>query len=267
MALVYCAEASNDAYVPGPSGEPSDLVLRQTADPSRGFAWKGQEDYDRVGAAVLADVRAKLESVCALERIELAPPPGAPPRAPRASVFRSRGARAHAGPLLLLVCGKEPGGAAGVWGRSLCINDSTRTGAMFDYVLRARALGWAVVVADPNVSDERAAAAAAATAAAAVAADADAAPTRAPAEEPVVPGSETPHAHVTALWAQEIAPARASVVLVVAHSYGAPATVAALKTLDAAQAARLGALALTDGFFQSGAATSCASCRRPRAAA
>ena len=42
------------AYVPGPSGEPSDLVLRQTADPSRGFAWKGQEDYDRVGAAVLA---------------------------------------------------------------------------------------------------------------------------------------------------------------------------------------------------------------------
>ena len=50
----------------------------------------------------------------------------------------------HVGPLLLLVCGSAPGGAAGVWGRSLCINASLHEGAMFDYIFRAQELGWAV---------------------------------------------------------------------------------------------------------------------------
>ena len=30
------------AYIKGPSGDPSDWVLRQTADTSKGFEWKGQ---------------------------------------------------------------------------------------------------------------------------------------------------------------------------------------------------------------------------------
>ena len=39
-------------YVAGPSGDTNDFVLRQTADLSNGFAWKGQDNYDKVGAAV-----------------------------------------------------------------------------------------------------------------------------------------------------------------------------------------------------------------------
>ena len=45
-------------FVAGPSGDPSDLVLRQLADKAAGFAWKGQEDYDAVGAAVTAHLQA-----------------------------------------------------------------------------------------------------------------------------------------------------------------------------------------------------------------
>ena len=45
-------------FVAGPSGDPSDLVLRQLTDKAVGFAWKGQEDYDAVGAAVTAAVQA-----------------------------------------------------------------------------------------------------------------------------------------------------------------------------------------------------------------
>ena len=39
-------------FVAGPSGDPDDLVLRQLADNAVGFTWRGQEDYDAVGAAV-----------------------------------------------------------------------------------------------------------------------------------------------------------------------------------------------------------------------
>ena len=56
---------------PGPSGEPSDLVLRQTADPSRGFAWKGQEDYDRVAVACAAYCKSRLEVHCRLAPVAM----------------------------------------------------------------------------------------------------------------------------------------------------------------------------------------------------
>ena len=48
----------------------------------------------------------------------------------RVQAFATPGLHAHCGPVLLLVCGSTPGGNCGVWGRSLCINDSTLQGAM-----------------------------------------------------------------------------------------------------------------------------------------
>ena len=41
------------AFVPGPSGAASDWVLRSKDNPSKGFAWRGQEDSDLVGAALI----------------------------------------------------------------------------------------------------------------------------------------------------------------------------------------------------------------------
>ena len=104
-------------FVAGPSGDPDDLVLRQLADKAVGFTWRGQEDYDAVGAAVTAHMQHLLASpLCGLEAVRL--PEGV-------TVWASPGLQAHAGPVLLLVAGMAPGGAAGVWGRSLCINEST----------------------------------------------------------------------------------------------------------------------------------------------
>ena len=123
-------------FVAGPSGDPDDLVLRQLADKAVGFTWRGQEDYDAVGAAVTAHMQHLLASpLCGLEAVRL--PEGV-------TVWASPGLQAHAGPVLLLVAGMAPGGAAGVWGRSLCINESTRQGAMFTCIRRAQAEGWAV---------------------------------------------------------------------------------------------------------------------------
>jgi hypothetical protein len=104
-------------YIAGPSGKPSDWVLRQHADPSKGFEWKGQENYDLVGQAVLDCCKAELVGLCGLEDLNCGPDAEL-----AATVYASRGLRTSTKPLLVLVCGSAPGGAAGVWGRSLCIN-------------------------------------------------------------------------------------------------------------------------------------------------
>ena len=59
-------------FIPGPSGDPDDLVLRQLADKAVGFTWRGQEDYDAVGAAVTAHMQHLLASpLCGLEAVPL----------------------------------------------------------------------------------------------------------------------------------------------------------------------------------------------------
>ena len=129
-----------------------------------------------IGAALVGRcdwAQAQLVTRCGLEELPLG----------TATAYTSPDLANARGPLLLLVCGSEPGGAAGVWGRSLLINEGARSGAMFEYVSRAQSLGWSVVVADPH-------------------------------------GDESPHAHMQRLWHAAIAPAAAAHVLCVAHSYG-----------------------------------------------
>merc|ERR1719203_715114 len=110
-------------YVENPngSGNRHDLVLR-TSDESSGFIWKGQENYDQVGDAVVSEVQAYLTKSYGLEEKSLGDAP------PFATVYATPDFESQAGPLLILVCGFAPGGAAGVWGRSLCINGSLLEG-------------------------------------------------------------------------------------------------------------------------------------------
>ncbi|CAE8639814.1 unnamed protein product [Polarella glacialis] len=135
-------------------------------------------------------------------------------------IYASPDVKEHAGPLLLLICGSAPGGAAGIWGRSVCINAGLEEGAMFDYIFRAQKLGWAVVVANPNVNSVSGIS---------------------------IPESESPHRHLQTLWRTYIQPSSASRVLVVAHSYGAPTMVHLLKTEPSALE-RVQAIAFTDGM-------------------
>eukprot|EP00435_Cladocopium_sp_Y103_P063933 s8_g25.t1 len=92
-------------------------------------------------------------------------------------------------------------------------------GAMFDYIFRAQTLGWAVVVANPNVNDICGKS---------------------------ITGSESPHRHLMTLWKSYLDTAKASKILVVAHSYGAPNLVNLLK-VEASARERLAAVAFTDG--------------------
>jgi len=193
-------EALGYAYVPGPSGAPSDFVLRKKENHSEGFEWKGQQNYDAVGAAATKWMAEQLPNICGLEAIPLAP----------ATAYGTPGLAAHTGPLLLLVCGSAPGGDVGLWGRALCINSTTHEGAMFDYILRAKAAGWAVLVADVH--------------------------------------GEPSSTHMLKLWEQVIEPAAATQLLVVAHSAGAHYSIELFQNVPAA-GSRLTAMALTDGAF------------------
>ena len=189
-------------YVPGASGARSDFVLRQSDKPNEGFTWKGQENYDAVGAAAVAWVQCQLTAQFGLETVHLS----------NSVAYASPCLSQHRGPTMLLICGSAPGGAAGVWGRSLIMNQTTHEGAMFDFILRAQSRGWAVVVANPH--DD----------------------------------SKSPHRHLTELYHALLAPrAAAQPLLVVAHSYGAALTMGLLKSAPEA-AVQLAALALTDGM-------------------
>lgn len=163
------------AFVPGASRGASDWVLRQLADPTKGFEWRGQQHYDALGAAAFRWVRGALCGLCGLEPLSCCEP---------AVPYATPGLKENTAPLLILVCGSAPGGDAGVWvmptttqrqpymrtalkyplrlrppgcdwwqGRSLCLNASCTQGAMFDYCFRAKALGWGVLIADPHSTD------------------------------------------------------------------------------------------------------------------
>jgi hypothetical protein len=109
-------------FVPGPTGSRCDWVLRQKEDVTKGFEWRGQPDYDAVGAAVVNWVRSRLTLSFGLEEVTSGLEP--------AVAYASPGWQQNTRPILLLVCGSAPGGTAGIWGRSLCINASTLEGVL-----------------------------------------------------------------------------------------------------------------------------------------
>ena len=208
-------------YVGGASGRSHDLVLRQVTDESKKFEWQGQEHYDLLGAGVVQYLERSLVSDVGLEEL-VAKKEGADVGV---NVFCTPGLQSHEGPLLILVAGSAPGGHAGMWARSLCINNSLEYGSMLPYISRAKELGWAVLVTNPNVQQ---------------------------AGDDTIPGSESPHQHLETVWHQFAAHSKATHVLVVAHSYGGCGTVHLLKTCKAAQG-RLSAIAFTDaGAFGTG---------------
>lgn len=186
-------------YVPGPGASQSDWVL------SPRFAWKGQENYDAVAAACTAWVKAQLAPRFGLAPVKLG----------EATAYATPHLSSWSGPVLLLICGSAPGGDCGVWGRALCINDSTLSGSMFETISRAKERGWAVVVADPHGCG----------------------------------ANDSPHKHLLTLWKN----IPGAPLLVIGHSYGAAMAVGMLKAAEAefgaqAVAQKMRALALTDGM-------------------
>ncbi len=185
-------------FVRGPTGTPSDFVLRSIDDPTKPFKWKGQKDYDVVGAFVSDWIADEGLAMFGLESTF------------GGAIFSTPGACFEQGPVLLLIHGSPPGGSPGVWGRSLCINGTTHTGAMFDYILRAKEHGWGVIITNHNSR-----------------------------KKPIFP-----HEHIHKIF-QAMASQK---VLIVAHSYGGSLATGLVKMLAPAERQRIVGVALTDGM-------------------
>lgn len=186
-------------YVPGPTNDPSDMVL------SPKFAWKGQENYDAVAGACTNWVKAQLAPLCSLSAVKIG----------KATAYATPNLSKRAGPVLMLICGSAPGGDCGVWGRALCINDSTISGSMFETIALAKSRGWAVIVADPHGCGP----------------------------------NDAPHKHLLALY--NLVESRP--ILVIGHSYGAAMAIGMLKAAEAEAGAesvsqKVLAMAFTDGM-------------------
>ena len=183
-------------------------MLRKIADGTP-FAFESQQKYDAVGAAVGVWLKERLVSLCGLEPLADVVP--ATLYARRACARRRRRCCSS--------CAAGAGRRRRDVGSSLCINDSTQRGAMFDYIFRAIAAGWGVVVADPHGAGG--------------AADAE-------------PGG--PRDHLPSVWRGLIAKCAAERVLIVAHSAGGALTCASSRARADIPRAR-GGRRLTDASF------------------
>lgn len=201
--------------------------MRQVDRPDQGFKWTGQEDYDRLGEAVLDAIQARMRGL-GLSTVWVGAAEGSGPAAQTAGSrsFVSRAARRAAGgaglDAAVLMTEKPSHGAAadvwvsddvttndgtmlvlihgsgavrpGQWARKLCMNDSLDDGSMLPMIRNARERGFSVVVASPNVNI---------------------APNGA-----YIPGSETSTDHAATMWRLVVQPSPARHIVVVAHSAG-----------------------------------------------
>ena len=79
-------------------------------------------------------------------------PPADPVRAPRCNVLASEDLWTNTRGLLLLMPGSG-GVRAGIWGRTLCLLDSLRMGAMLECVAEGRRRGLSVLILNPNLNE------------------------------------------------------------------------------------------------------------------
>jgi len=182
-----------------------------------------QARYEALGEVITDYVYAMLSARCRLERLPVPASPAGP-----GFVFGSSD-WATSDRLLLLIHGSGVV-RAGQWARRLIINDSLSTGTQAPFIAHARSRGMGVVCLNSNqrcvaLPDGGSVA---------------------------VPRSATPAEHALTVWRDYVAPASATSIAIVAHSYGGVVVSALFRSLPAADTARVCGVALTDSVHGGG---------------
>jgi len=147
---------------------------------------------------------------------------------PRSYFFVTKGALTNKDVLLCLVHGSG-NVRAGQWARKPCFNDDMKIGSVLPFIEKAHALGWGVLVFNPNLNCEKVGG-----------------------RTVEIKWNENPENHLRYVWDKFIKKCAAKHVLFVAHSYGGTATIDLLEKREREVLERLRALALTDSihFFK-----------------
>lgn len=125
----------------------SDEVLKNI-DTDEGFKFINQGHYERIGSVIQNYVQ---EQMCVRYKMkeELIPMDKHHAGGPKCNIFISENWFGECEKAMLLIQGA---GAvrAGLWARSVCINDSLKTGSIFPFLDFAKENGYEVIVFNPN---------------------------------------------------------------------------------------------------------------------
>ncbi|GAM22689.1 hypothetical protein SAMD00019534_058640 [Acytostelium subglobosum LB1] len=207
--------------------------LRSTPNPEEKFKFVTQDHYERLGDTVALTIQDMMkEAPYNLQEIliPVAPQPQEeilPPlpqtnnddddKKARSNIFISNDFYTNTDRLMVIICGSGQV-RAGQWARSLCINDSLKTGSILPYLERAELNGFATIVLNPNLNFVG---------------------------NSPVEGSESPINHALYCYDNFVAKSPAQQVVIVAHSFGGVVTMNLLSKRKPLLE-RLKAVALTD---------------------
>jgi len=173
-----------------------------------------QAHYEALGEVLTEEVYSLLESAGGLQRREVEV---AKEQKPRSFVFVSPEFQ-DKDQLLVIIHGSGVV-RAGQWARRLIINEDLDKGTILPYLKEALGQNWGVIVLNTNHNSVNG--------------------------KPIK-GSETPEDHANTVWANLVAPTKATKVAVVAHSYGGLVSVELAHTYREDFLQRVKALLLTD---------------------
>jgi hypothetical protein len=125
--------------------EEGKLCNKDTGKP---FHWVNQAHYDALGDVIVKDIQKLMVDKYGLKEIFL---PLNKENVPKNNIFISADAL-ECETLVLLIQGA---GAvrAGQWARALCINENLSLGTIFPYLENCKALGYGVMVFNPNLNE------------------------------------------------------------------------------------------------------------------
>ncbi|XP_063829869.1 FAM172 family protein homolog CG10038 [Ostrinia nubilalis] len=210
--LGYAFNSDGQLRKIGPDGKPSEEPFQFNISDQH---QECQAHYEELGSAITEHIYSLLETKYNLVRLPV--PVGSTP-ATGTFIFASKDYN-HKDVLLVLINGS---GAvrAGQWARSLIINENLEQGTQIPYIERAIAKGYGVMILNTNDNYQ--------------------------ADGKKIPHSSSAEEHAYYVWETYISKAKATSVVIVAHSYGGVVTVSLADQLKSEFEKRVKAIAFTD---------------------
>eukprot|EP01132_Coremiostelium_polycephalum_P001234 gene1234-1558_t len=217
--------------------------LRSIEHPEKGFQFVDQEHYDLLSDIIVEHIQntMKKEPYNLDEVLLPLPTTTTTEQQKQCNIFLSKDFYENKEKLMVILCGS---GAvkAGVWARSLCINDSLKNGTIFGYLDKARENGFAVIVLNPNFY--------AFTPFLPEMSDVGGNPLLKKSKKEPPPPTTTPLGHLLQVYDEFITKSPAKDLVIVAHSYGGVITSKLLQEREGDNESsiydRLKVVALTD---------------------
>ncbi|CAG9318963.1 unnamed protein product [Blepharisma stoltei] len=183
------------------------------------FKFVDQKHYEALGDVIEKYIQERLVSYYNLDEVKI-PLPEHDPGTNKCNIFATKDWRSNEDKALILIQGA---GAvrAGQWARSVCINDSLKTGTVFPFLEEAAKDGYSVIILNPNYNYN-------------------------PETKERIPYNGSLEEHGNYVWENFIRLNPARELYIVAHSCGGISTMCLLKNYWEEFRGRVKAIAFTD---------------------